>query len=906
MPERRSGMLAAALLLIIVATLVSVQAPYAHASSNTPNKPALSEPVNLSQSGGAIDPLIAAAPNGDMMSLWWDVLDGTRYSRSVISGTTRVWSPPQALPAVTGGQDLTNPLRPVTLPPVQPSLEFGADNIGHLLFRTTAADLLYASVRGGVIAPPVPVARNVLALNSALDVSGTLHLSVVLTNTKLQPAGIYYARRSPLSGSLSLPKPVFLSPYFRTAQADDVTLSVASDARGNVLVTWSHIGDAQSRFVRSSDDGVTWSEPAEVAARSNELGLAADVSVAHAPGGELLMLWRDASAPGCGFTQRKSINGGETWSTPERVFGALTECPGSWRFSHNAGSLWFVGAPRRVPGANGRSTDGTDTAVTLAAWNGARWSDPVSTELRARGAGEDGRALSCIAASLNRDALALVGCDSRRDVFVASNAISVTELLPALQQPWSGMTTLSQDAPAGEGFAVAQLGNALYAAWHDAPEAGRGPATLRISVWNRDAWTRGIVIHTAAANPGQNLERAVLMDSPALAAAQDRVFLVWRGGESGRAYFSSAFVREVESRDGWSEPQPLPAPSAIGGAPSIAADPRGSALYVLYPVLVNEGRGVYALRSNDAGVTWSAPVRVADGERLGWDGVDAARIAIDPVNGVLHAAWLRVNAASAGGARTLYSAHSSDGGSTWSEPRKVADGMLGTPQLAIGRNGVAMLAWRQTKRASGTPSTPGEVWTQFSPNSGRTWSAASKVEALDAISGDPALLVADSGQMMLGALGATTANEGALLTSDWLGDHWSASQRFALGQPAAADNGVALALHPRGALHAVLRISAFQGDGALRPEMRAISRYVVLAEAVPVPTFTPLPPPQATASAATATPLPTMTPLPQPVSNQLPVEAPLGGTNGLLIAGAMAAFLSIVVALVVFTIVQRR
>jgi photosystem II stability/assembly factor-like uncharacterized protein len=854
-------------------------------------------PVNISKSGGASRPVIATAPDGGVYALWWDVLDGMRFSRATISTTGALFVPPVTLPAVNGGVNRDNPASPVTLPPQNVRLEFGPEGLGHLLYQNNAGELLYSRVAQGVPLWPQTVARSVLDAESVVDGAGRLHMSYVLTRAGVLSPGIFYASQSITLG-LSAPSPVYLSPYFRTATPEDTHLSTIANGAGVVLVAWSQRGEKQSQIARSTDGGRSWSAPADVVDRGADIGLATHISLARARNGDTFMIWRDASAVGCGFTQRRSTDDGATWLSPERIFPDLLDCPDSWRFAANDAGLWFIGVPERKSGA--------DTAVVLAAWDGGRWSEPQRAEL-ARPDGDGGeRNLGCVSASLGGATLAMIGCDARGDIFVTHNALPLAALLPALRQPWAQAVAVSGEQAVGEGVSVAQSESGMFAVWNVAENgAGRAPTQMRFSVQGRNGWTPGVLILSAAGSAGADGARPGAMDSPALAAHKDRLFLVWRGGESGRPFFSQAYVREAESRDGWSAPQALPAPSDIGASPSIAVDPRNGMLYVLYAVSYNEARGAYLVTSADAGATWSAPVRVFDAEAERWVGVDQTRLTFDPVSDVLHAAFLRSGVSNAG-RRMLYYTRSTDGGARWSALVEIAKGELAAPRLIATRSGLVMLAWRETRPAIEAPQTPFALWTAFSPDGGLNWSEARRPAGFETVSGEPALTAADSGQIFLGAIGMSVSADAQLLAAEWRGNSWADAERAPLGQPAGVDNSVWLLLRPDGALNAMARVGAFQPSGEIMPELRPASRQVQLAPAIPAPTFTPVPREARQAAPSTATPMPEPTQTPAPVSTAQPADTSLGGPDTQLIFGAIAAFVAIVVAMVMFTIVQRR
>lgn len=854
------------------------------------------EPVNLSTSGGASQPVIAVSPNQGLHALWWDEIDGTRYSRGVFTSTAPVWSRPVLLPAIIGGFDKAITERRVALPPQDVSLAFGENNIGHLLFKNADKQLQYAQVINDRFTLPLILARDVLASDASLDVSGTLHLAYTVINTRTQPTGIYYARRGPVP----FVSAVSISPYFRTAKPGDVQLSVASDAKGTVLLAWYQAREEQSRFVRSIDGGKTWSEPRPVVERSDQMGLAARVSVTRAPNGDFLLIWRDEGAAGCGFTQRRSTDGGVTWAAPERILGALTQCPASWRFATSGTQLWLIGVPDRSGGA--------DTAVTLAVWDGSIWNGPVPVDLSLTDAsGNRARALACVDVAMRETLMAFVGCDVRRDVYAAVNNIPAAEFIPAVKQPWTVPVRISAETGRIQNLVGVQGENGTpYAMWSVIDREGADRATsLYVSEGAQGTWPAGSIVASVSAVTSGSRAQPVGLDNPSMAVQGARAHAVWRGGESGRVFYSRAFLREVQSREGWSQAEPLPSPSDVGGTPSIVADPRGEQLYVLYPVGFNEARGVYLSRSTNGGSSWLSPTLVFDASAAGWNGVQDARIVLDARANVLHATWLRAATSDGAGKRAIFYSRSADSGETWTPAVQLAEGPVNAPHMAIASNGAVVMVWTSLRSSADDPKAPYELWFRYSPNRGQDWGDGDRVESFSRLSGDAALAASDAGQVFLGAMSQSDTAEGQLLLSEWAGVAFAASEPFPLRQPSSLGNTLALVLQPQGVLHALMGMDVLQSDGTLKRELRVSAREVKLQPGQPIPTFTPMP--------ATATPvLPTVAPEPSPtplvlaMSTVNPVQ-PTGNAGSLqLMYGMIAAVVAILVALVVFGVMRRR
>src|SRR5512136_1260975 len=63
------------------------------------------QPVNVSRSGGASLPALAAEPDGTLHLLWWDAVDGEQYARTTsITGT--LWTRPAPVTQIVGRRKL--------------------------------------------------------------------------------------------------------------------------------------------------------------------------------------------------------------------------------------------------------------------------------------------------------------------------------------------------------------------------------------------------------------------------------------------------------------------------------------------------------------------------------------------------------------------------------------------------------------------------------------------------------------------------------------------------------------------------------------------------------------------------------------------------------------------------------
>ena len=292
-----------------------------------------------------------------------------------------------------------------------------------------------------------------------------LHLAYIQpTDAEQAPAGVYY--RSVNGGKWGPARLIASSAYFRTIKPEQAHVSVAGNEAGNVIITWDQPPLDQSQFARSTDQGATWSEPQPVI--SAEAGQARSARVVFGPNSEFLMQWQDPAAAGCGFTQHRSRDNGESWTTPEVVLSTLTRCDMQWSFTMDQGGrVWLIGQPAGAA-AN---------VVTVAVWNGDTWSEPRDVTFsffddRTRLSTN----LNCVNLSLTAGTADIIGCDARNDVWATRNAIGLDQWLPSLTSVWGRPQVLSSQSgavpPEALPDAAADSGGRVYAVWNQLTSDG--------------------------------------------------------------------------------------------------------------------------------------------------------------------------------------------------------------------------------------------------------------------------------------------------------------------------------------------------------------------------------------------------------------------------------------------------
>lgn len=849
-------------------------------------------PANLSNSGAATQPVIAVTADGGLHALWWDAALGALYSRAAIASDA-TWSTPTRVPEIVGRRvlDTQTGVETITAPREMRLVADAANNV-YAFWYNSDDQLLSAVNRGGGWSEPFALAEKAVQFEAAPGPGDRLHLIYIRPiDSEEAPAGVYY--RSAIGGNWDPARRIDVSAYYRTIRPEQAHLSVAGNEAGSVIATWDQPPLNQSQFARSIDQGATWSEPQPVI--SAEAGQARRARVAPVPNGEFLLQWQDPAASGCGFTQYRSSDNGETWTTPEVVLSALTRCDMRWTFAPDqAGRLWLIGQPAGAA-AN---------VVTVAAWNGAAWSEPRDVTF----AFFDDRTqlttnLNCVNLSIAGATAGIIGCDARSDVWAARNASDLDQWLSGLTSVWSQPQAITSQSgtvalEALPDTAVDSAGH-VYATWNQLASDGSG-SELFTAVWREGRWSgasRFSTTETAGADAAATAARQARQ--PALIADnRDRVHVVWSGGSAGEIYYSWAYARDLGGGQRWNEAAQLSPASALAHWPDIAADPRGTTLYVIYTLPFNEQRGVYLSVSPDNGQSWQAPLKVFDAAAAGWASVDRARLAFDPERKILHAVWQRRALPGQNQPEEIYYAASRDDGRTWSTPRQAASGVVAWPQVIVPAAGQVYLAWCQTEANASN------VRGQFSPDEGQRWSAAAPIYQFDQVSCPVSLATDALGQMQVASTAANSGGESILLTTVWNGQTWNRPEVHALGQRASADNAVSIALVPQvDRLSAVIKLwsqTAAAGSGF---EIVVTDRQIPAVGVLqPAPTFTPLP---TVTPGPTTTPSPTETPRAQPDDRALRPPTSGGGPPPMILGGALAAIIVVIVVVRVIWVKRR-
>jgi FlgD Ig-like domain len=132
--------------------------------------------------------------------------------------------------------------------------------------------------------------------------------------------GIGVVRGTFSGGSIVWDTPVVALSVSSFTNFTDKQWIVADSSTGNVYISYTDFNTVNDaiRFIRSTDGGVTWSNPIQVNLSASN-GLVQGSRPAVGPGGELYVVWKELNSSGSSFGDymkiRKSTNGGTSFGT---------------------------------------------------------------------------------------------------------------------------------------------------------------------------------------------------------------------------------------------------------------------------------------------------------------------------------------------------------------------------------------------------------------------------------------------------------------------------------------------------------------------------------------------------------------------------------------------------------------
>ena len=847
-----------------------------HVSAQT-NALAWNDPVNISQSDGAIDPSFVVDDTNVYHIFWQDIFEGMTYTRGngtnwEVAQTVRIpfSAPAYGLPSDNPDDDVT--YYPPTLVPQTGLIHaFWQDVDGGLIYSRA----LSTNMTGGSASwtAPVPLARPIGALAAVVDGTQRLHLTYIRSdNDPGRPAGVYHQFSDDQGQSWSTPTLLYGSSYYRDISEVGTQISLATVGQNRLYVAWDNRRlDAVFTAV-STDGGATWSDPTLIDQRSPE-----DVDANEGPANihiqpldesNIHLSWhrgRPDVANACRVMHRWSADGGATWSDAAIVLEDTLACPTQTDFLVSQNNLLVLMSLVRGNGF-------------LQAWNGEQWSRPEPQTVLA-----DFRdpqtfrtvELGCQQTYVDTaNQLFVVGCGtgSAQDIWTIKRPLGTLEdwfglfaATPVWQAP---VSLISSSVSLLPGDMVAGADGRIHAFWSQSSDI------VEIRRLEEVTTEVGPDIYYSRYTDGQWGAPRPIITAPdgnaaQIATAADTnggLYVAWSSGKEAGLFITRASAERASSVTEWIAPVLIPAPRTTGSWPDILITE--NRLLLAYTIPLNEDRGIYLVESADRGETWSEPVQIFDGEAAGWQVVGRPRLARTQ-NGQLHIMWTR-DLPTSNSTLALVYATSADEGVTWSEPEAVTeDTVIWSDLVGVGTRTVHR-AWQAISDNRVL------LWHQVSFDNGISWSTPERVSDPAMDSGAASLVLGVNDTPYLLQLGQNSNADLLLLEWAWDGARWEPGNPLQLGATSLGADALHAAFLPSGELgviYGALVIDPATGD--IEDNLLFTSRELdpLAIEATPLPTLTPTPQPTSTA-------VPTSTPTPEPTVQLPPVINDDGNSVG--------------------------
>ncbi|HEY3477178.1 MAG TPA: hypothetical protein VGK56_21360, partial [Anaerolineales bacterium] len=288
--------------------------------------------------------------------------------------------------------------------------------------------------------------------------------------------------------------------------------------------------------------------------------------------------------------------------------------------------------------------------------------------------------------------------------------LSIVWIAPAQAQGqgggWSRPYRLSsEEGKASEGYLVADQYGYVHCFWTETLfEDGRW--IIKYSRFDGTTWTKPNDIYVA----GLGIRNV----SP-FVDQQGILHIAWAEGLVGPAYYTYAPANNAFSAQSWAKPIEIRVPARVVYLRVDSKD----VLHILY-IDQTEEAGVYYIRSEDTGKSWSEPVWL-DPDILPDHIPDSLNFELDENDG-LHAAWFYGTREQGARPDWVRYAHSLDGGQTWSAPFLIDQHNEETDHRLTSASPVMMVQGHTVHIIWAAGSLPYR-YHRISTDAGRTWSA---------------------------------------------------------------------------------------------------------------------------------------------------------------------------------------
>ena len=489
---------------------------------------------------------------------------------------------------------------------------------------------------------------------------------------------------------------------------------------------------------------------------------------------------------------------------------------------------------------------------------------------------------------------------SKQKIFIALSAILLVSMIwiapvQAQEGEWSQPYRLSSLAgAASEGYLVSDQYGYVHCFWTETLFNGQG-VVIKYARFDGTTWTKPNDIYVT--------NEEIRNVSPSV-DKQGILHIAWSEGLFRlRAYYSHAPATDSLSAQNWSKPIMINVPAR---PVYLRVDSKG-VLHILYTIQTEES-GVYYIRSEDRGLSWSQPVWL-DPDILPDHIPDSLNFEIDENDG-LHAVWFYGALERAGKPDWVRYIHSLDGGHTWSasflidqyNEESLHNLTVASPKMIV-QGQTVHVTWAA-----------GELpyrYHRYSTDAGKTWSAPVRVfgelhgQAFDGLAVDRAGRVHFFGQIRYPL---------AIYHAYWDQTRWSPPSMVYFVDEDGSDETFGGRVHAHFTLPVVRagnQLVLTFTDPPADPNRRLFVMYRTLSDIspleslpTPVPPATPVPRFTPTSNRPTPMPIPTAT---APSLGSIEVQ-PLGNVPApdLAIRVALAPTLLVLVVTMMIQLLNKR
>jgi hypothetical protein len=488
------------------------------------------------------------------------------------------------------------------------------------------------------------------------------------------------------------------------------------------------------------------------------------------------------------------------------------------------------------------------------AWNGASWSDYQPQRAIANFIDPetlDVINLQCQDAAMSGGYLYVLGCDPANsgDIWFTSRLVGdIGKWFPDPSR-WSEPEGIVRGEFIQDSFRfVADSTGQVHAFWNQVTYEGLDPIiSIFYALWNGEIWSQPVELLKS------QTEKALLRD--VAVSPEGILFVLWDSGEPEGLYLSRVSVQgnalELVTSD------PLITLQQYAVSPEILLDSEEN-IIISFAIPLNEGRGIYLIRSMDNGRTWSDPIQIADAYSLGWEMVDHPKM-VRTENGDLLMIWMVYALLPDPEPVSLFSARSQDDGLSWSDIEMVYEGGIVWSDIIRADENTIHRFWQENNRTE-------RLMHQISSDGGSNWAAPENISAANENILSIATYRDESGRVHLFQLTRDSHGNHRLHHWTWDGSRWQANDRLDIGTSFIAQPGTLAAIITRnGTLGIFFNSSTVEGTGEAQ-QINFVKRQLELLPVEAVEALTPTPVRESTATpmpVEAPTLIPTLLPTPQ-------------------------------------------